>query len=90
MGSLIGIGAHGFWPLRTKMQAICFIGGAGVVPGRRLPGMRAIDFAPTLARLLGIPAPRDARGHALLEVLAAPGPRTRESVLKTTNRSALR
>jgi hypothetical protein len=71
--SPIGSGAHGFWSLRAKMQAICFIGGAGVAPGLRLPGMRAIDFAPTLARLLGIPAPRDARGHALMEVLATPG-----------------
>jgi predicted AlkP superfamily phosphohydrolase/phosphomutase len=73
--SLIGGGAHGFWPLRTKMQAICFIGGAGVVPGRRIPGMRAIDFAPTLARLLGVPAPRDARGHALADVLTVPSRR---------------
>jgi predicted AlkP superfamily phosphohydrolase/phosphomutase len=70
--SPIGSGAHGFWSLRAKMQAICFIGGAGVAPGLRLPGMRAIDFAPTLSLLLGIPAPRDARGHALVRVLAAP------------------
>jgi predicted AlkP superfamily phosphohydrolase/phosphomutase len=67
--SPIGHGAHGFLPLRRSMQTICVIGGAGIVAGATLPPVRQIDVAPTVARLLGIPAPRDARGHVLGEIL---------------------
>jgi predicted AlkP superfamily phosphohydrolase/phosphomutase len=67
--SPIGAGAHGFLPLRRSMQAICVIGGAGIIPGSKLGGVRQIDVAPTAARLLGIPIPRDARGHVLGEIL---------------------
>jgi hypothetical protein len=80
--SPIGGGAHGFWPLRAKMQAICFIGGPGVLQGARLSGIRQIDVAPTLSRLLGIPIPRDARGHVLGEAMQDNG------VSKTGNRAA--
>lgn len=68
--SPIGTGMHGFFPLRQRMQAICYLGGAGVARGRQIPGIRQIDIAPTLARLLGIPAPKDARGHVLGDVFA--------------------
>jgi len=61
----IGGGMHGYFPLRPKMQAVCFFVGAGVPQGVRLPGLRQIDVAPTLARLLGIPAPKDAQGNAI-------------------------
>jgi predicted AlkP superfamily phosphohydrolase/phosphomutase len=67
--SPIGSGVHGFLPLRKTMQAICFMGGAGVARGRQVPGIRQIDVAPTLSRLLGIPAPRDAQGHVVGEIL---------------------
>jgi predicted AlkP superfamily pyrophosphatase or phosphodiesterase len=65
--SPIGAGTHGFFPLRTKMQAIFFLGGAGVTHDTQIPGMRQIDVAPTIARLLGIPAPANATGHILGE-----------------------
>lgn len=67
--SPIGAGVHGFFPLRTKMQAIFFLGGAGVVQGKRIAGVRQIDVAPTIARLLGIPPPADAQGHIIGEAL---------------------
>jgi len=61
----IGAGVHGFLPLRPKMHSIFYLAGEGVAAGQRLPGMRQIDVAPTLARLLGVPAPKDARGRVL-------------------------
>lgn len=67
--SPIGGGAHGYLPLRRSMQAICIVGGAGVMPGAKLGGVRQIDVAPTAARLLGIAPPRDAQGHVLGEIL---------------------
>ena len=70
IASPIGSGTHGFFPLRPKMQAIFYLGGAGVAPGRQVGGLRQIDVAPTLAQLLGIPAPKDSRGHVLGEALA--------------------
>lgn len=65
----IGQGVHGFFPYRAKMQAICYLGGAGIQPGILLSGIRQIDIAPTLARLMGIPIPRNAQGHILGEAL---------------------
>ncbi len=67
--SPIGSGVHGFFPLRTKMQAIFFLGGAGVAKGRQIAGVRQIDVAPTISRLLGIPAPASATGHIVGEAL---------------------
>jgi arylsulfatase A-like enzyme len=49
------------------MQAICFIGGAGVKHAAEIGGVRQIDVAPTLAFLLGIPSPANAQGHILGE-----------------------
>jgi predicted AlkP superfamily pyrophosphatase or phosphodiesterase len=67
--SPIGLGVHGFFPQRAKMQSICFMSGPGVAAGVQIPGMRQIDVAPTLARLLGIPPPKDSQGHVLGEML---------------------
>jgi predicted AlkP superfamily pyrophosphatase or phosphodiesterase len=66
--SPIGDGVHGFYPLRTSMQAIFYLAGPGVKQGT-IPPMRMIDVAPTLAQLLGIPAPAQSRGRVLREAL---------------------
>lgn len=58
-------GAHGYDPKRDDMGGIFLAMGRGVVKGTRLPAVSSIDVAPTVARLLGIEAPRDAEGHAL-------------------------
>ena len=47
--------------------------GPGVRPGRDATRVATVDFAPTLARLLGIPFPEDVDGRPLLEG-AAPSP----------------
>lgn len=67
--SPIGSGNHGFFPFRRSMQAVCIMGGAGLAAGKSIGPIRQIDIAPTLARLLGIPAPREARGHAIADVM---------------------
>lgn len=64
-----GNGEHGFYPHRAKMKAVFFMAGPGVRRNLTVPGVRQIDIAPTLARLLGIPAPADARGHVIGEAL---------------------
>lgn len=66
--SPIGMGSHGFFPGRRTMQAICILGGPGLRAGGSVPAIRQIDIAPTLAWLMGIPPPKDARGHAIVEV----------------------
>jgi predicted AlkP superfamily phosphohydrolase/phosphomutase len=65
----VGEGEHGYFPYRRKMHAICFMGGAGVPDGVELPFMRHIDVAPTLAALVRIPAPKDARGLVALRAV---------------------
>jgi predicted AlkP superfamily phosphohydrolase/phosphomutase len=60
-------GMHGFNPLRPTMHTIMVLNGPGVQAGRRLSGVRIIDFAPTLAKLLEIPTPKDATGRVLNE-----------------------
>jgi hypothetical protein len=45
------------------------LAGAGIVPGASAPDPHLVDVAPTIAALLGIPAPGHAEGHALVELL---------------------
>ena len=63
-------GAHGFNPMRMSMRTIMVLNGPGVASGRRLSEARTIDLAPTLAKLLEIPPPRDATGGRLVEALS--------------------
>lgn len=60
-------GAHGFDPRRPDQQAAFFAWGRGVRPGR-LPRLRMIDVAPTVAGLLDVRLP-EAEGRAQ-EILA--------------------
>jgi predicted AlkP superfamily phosphohydrolase/phosphomutase len=66
------LGMHGFNPTRPSMRTIMVLNGPGVLPGKRLKNARLIDFAPTLAKLLNLPAPKDATGRVLREVLQEP------------------
>jgi predicted AlkP superfamily phosphohydrolase/phosphomutase len=63
-------GSHGFSPARRSMRTIMVFNGPGVAAGQKLAAARAIDFAPTLARLLALDPPRHATGRVLQEVLA--------------------
>lgn len=57
--------SHGSpWPYDREIPLVFL--GAGVAPGAREEAASSADLAPTLARLLGIPASEDVEGRALL------------------------
>ncbi len=61
-------GGHGgLEPEVTRVPLV--LAGAGIVPGAVAHDARSIDIAPTVAALLGVPAPRDAEGRTLVELL---------------------
>lgn len=62
-------GAHGYDPKHADMQGVFFARGRGAAPGTRLGTVSSLDVAPTVARLLGIEAPRNSEG-APIEALA--------------------
>jgi predicted AlkP superfamily pyrophosphatase or phosphodiesterase len=61
----LGRGAHGFDPELPGMSAILLAMGRGVPVGEQIGPQRAVDVAPTIARLLGIAPPRQAEGRAI-------------------------
>lgn len=65
-------GIHNLNPIRASMRTIMVLNGPGIKAGTKLRDVRLIDFAPTLARLLSIPAPIDAIGSVLQDALAEP------------------
>jgi predicted AlkP superfamily pyrophosphatase or phosphodiesterase len=71
LGDLFGRtqGAHGYDPARyPEMNGIFLAMGRGAPAGTRLPPVRALDVAPTAARLLGIDPPRDCEGAPIAGV----------------------
>src|SRR6266498_3602894 len=72
-------GQHGYLPNlvdirhNVNMHAVFVAAGPGVRHRDPLAGVRAIDLAPTLAFLLGIPGPQNARGRILYDILTNPG-----------------
>jgi arylsulfatase A-like enzyme len=68
-GTPIGSGTHGFFPQRIKMQTVWFVAGPGIASGKTINGIRQIDIAPTLSQALGIPVPKNAKGHIIAETL---------------------
>ncbi len=58
-------GAHGYDPALPDMRGILLALGRGAPAGAKLGLVRAIDVAPTVARLLGIDPPRDSEGTAI-------------------------
>jgi predicted AlkP superfamily pyrophosphatase or phosphodiesterase len=58
-------GAHGYDPALPEMGGLFLAVGRGVAKGARLPPVHAIDVAPSIARLLGIDAPRNSEGLPL-------------------------
>jgi predicted AlkP superfamily phosphohydrolase/phosphomutase len=65
-----GGGVHGFYPKRRDMHAIFYLYGPGVKKGTLGPQAYQVDVAPTLARLIGIPAPKQAVGKVVEALLA--------------------
>lgn len=77
-GTLVALsaffGQHGYVPdvqnldANVNMRATFIAGGEGIAKGK-FSGIRSIDLAPTLAYILGIPAPQQSQGRVLLEIL---------------------
>jgi len=65
-------GTHGFNPTRPSMHTVMVFNGPGIKAGAQLKDVRIVDFAPTLARVLDIPAPKDAWGRVIEEVFIDP------------------
>ena len=63
-------GTHGANPDQASMRTLMVFNGPGVRPGQKLSNVRIIDFAPTLAWLMGLPKPKDATGKVLNEAFA--------------------
>jgi predicted AlkP superfamily pyrophosphatase or phosphodiesterase len=57
-------GSHGYLASDPDLDAICIASGYGVKAGAKLDGVRTIDVAPTIAKLLGLSLPT-AKGKAL-------------------------
>ena len=70
------LGAHGYDPARhASMHGVFVALGRGVPAGARLPRVRAIDVAPTVAKLLGIAPPVSSEGEPIAGLSpASPGP----------------
>lgn len=62
-------GGHGGTELEVSRVPL-ILAGAGVVPAAHESEGDSMDVAPTIAALLGVPAPGHAEGHALTELLA--------------------
>jgi 2',3'-cyclic-nucleotide 2'-phosphodiesterase (5'-nucleotidase family)/predicted AlkP superfamily phosphohydrolase/phosphomutase len=69
-------GQHGYLPdyvdlkNNINMHAVFVMSGPGVEHERNVKGIRAIDVAPTLSFLMGIPGPQNARGRILYPILS--------------------
>ncbi|MEA2526904.1 MAG: 2,3-cyclic-nucleotide 2-phosphodiesterase / 3-nucleotidase / 5-nucleotidase, partial [Thermomicrobiales bacterium] len=76
-------GQHGYLPdlvdlaNNVNLHATFIAGGPGIAKSGTVSGVRAIDVAPTVAYLLDIPGPQNARGQILYSALAG-GERLRE------------
>lgn len=72
-------GQHGFRPdlvdlaANVNMHGVFVAAGPGIRKQGAVPGVRAIDLAPTIALLLGIPGPQNADGRILNELFERPG-----------------
>jgi 2',3'-cyclic-nucleotide 2'-phosphodiesterase (5'-nucleotidase family)/predicted AlkP superfamily phosphohydrolase/phosphomutase len=78
-------GQHGYMPnlvslgRNVNMHGTFLASGPGIAKGKSIRNVNAIDVAPTVAFLMRIPGPQNARGRILLDLLptpAKPKPRT--------------
>lgn len=67
-------GMHGYRPEEPSMQAGFVASGPSFVQGLRVPCVRMIDVAPTLARVLGVDLGSQAEGVAVPGLLREPAP----------------
>ncbi len=63
------VGFHGYDPEAVEMSALFIALGRGVKPGARLPAQRALDIAPTVLALLGVPVPDWMEGRPIRDIV---------------------
>ncbi|MBA2519008.1 MAG: alkaline phosphatase family protein, partial [Chloroflexia bacterium] len=85
-------GQHGYLPdllnldANINMYAAFLAAGPGIAQGETpLPGIQAIDLAPTAAFLLDVPGPHQARGEILYDILANGGQLRQVTILNVTD-----
>lgn len=67
-------GQHGYMPDlvdiadNVNLHGSFFASGTGILSATTVSGVRAIDVAPTIAFLMGIPGPQNARGNILYNI----------------------
>jgi 2',3'-cyclic-nucleotide 2'-phosphodiesterase (5'-nucleotidase family)/predicted AlkP superfamily phosphohydrolase/phosphomutase len=72
-------GQHGYLPelvdldANVNMHGVFVASGPGIRKQDPVAGVRAIDLAPTIAFLMGIPGPQNARGKILTNLTSNPG-----------------
>jgi len=72
-------GQHGYLPNlvdlahNVNMHATFVAAGPGIRHQDAVTGLRAVDLAPTLAFLMGVPGPQNARGKILYNLVPNPG-----------------
>ncbi|MFB3737566.1 MAG: 5'-nucleotidase C-terminal domain-containing protein [Candidatus Velamenicoccus archaeovorus] len=72
-------GQHGYLPdlvdlaHNVNMHGTFVAAGPGIRHQDPVAGIRAVDLAPTIAFLLGIPGPQNARGQILTQLFPSPG-----------------
>ena len=72
-------GQHGYLPdlvdlpHNVNMHATFVAAGPGIRHRDPMTGVRAVDLAPTLAALMGMPGPQNARGRILYDLMLRPG-----------------
>jgi 2',3'-cyclic-nucleotide 2'-phosphodiesterase (5'-nucleotidase family) len=84
-------GQHGYLPelvdtaQGVNMHGVFVAAGPGIRKQMPVPGIRAIDVAPTLAYLMGIPGTQNARGRILYNLSKAPGLAKEITILNISN-----
>ncbi len=66
----ISSGGHGYLPSHSDLRGVFVLTGPGVVARKTSSDFRALDVAPTLARLLGLQMPAGIDGKVASDVLA--------------------
>lgn len=84
-------GQHGYLPglvdlkHNVNMHGTFVAAGPGIRKRGPVQGVRAVDLAPTIAFLMGIPGPQNARGRILYELLPNPGQFKEATILQISD-----
>ena len=84
-------GQHGYLPElvdlahNVNMHGVFVAAGPGIRKQEPVMGIRAIDLAPTIAFLMGIPGPHHARGKILYPLFPSPGQLREATILQISD-----